>query len=510
MTSVSRSRNVADRPFSGDRNRPDAAKTPDPARITLPQRVRHLISDTDTPISLFLSVAGQGEAFLLESAEVDGRWGRHSVLGCDFALTLACRGGRLALDIRDPRLKSLADCTDMPFADGVRAVMRRLELAPEADLPPITRALYGYFGYETAALFNPKLAAARPDMPDQAEACLVLPGTLLIFDHLYHSLRQISLGEHRDFSSPAARSAPCAPAPSDTDAARPPQPAPITAHTGHEAYLQRVTRVREMLRQGEAVQVVPSTRFSAPFSGDAFALYRRMRRANASPYMFFMRLPEITLFGSSPEVMVRCEQGRLLLSPIAGTRRRGRDDAEDAGLAAELRQDPKEQAEHVMLVDLGRNDLGRIARPGSVRVERLMEVERFSHVMHLTSRITARLAEGLDALDVLAATFPAGTVSGAPKIRAMEIIAEEERLPRGPYAGCIGWLGLDDDSVSLDTGITIRSMWVRDGTLNWQAGGGLVFDSDPEAEWKECCNKAAIMRAVFENATGESHVPARR
>jgi len=193
-------------------------------------------------------------------------------------------------------------------------------------------------------LFNPKLAAARPDMPDQAEACLVLPGTLLIFDHLYHSLRQISLGEHRDFSSPAARSAPCAPAPSDTYAARPPQPAPITAHTGHEAYLQRVTRVREMLRQGESVQVVPSTRFSAPFSGDAFALYRRMRRANASPYMFFMRLPEITLFGSSPEVMVRCEQGRLLLSPIAGTRRRGRDDAEDAGLAAELRQDPKEQS----------------------------------------------------------------------------------------------------------------------------------------------------------------------
>lgn len=496
---------------NGPKNGPDASQKAVPDRITLPQRVRRLISDTDTPISLFLAVAGTDEAFLLESAEVDGRWGRYSVLGCDFALTLACRGGRLALDIRDPRLKSLADCADMPFTDGVRAVMRRLELAPEADLPPITRALYGYFGYETAALFNPKLARACPDMPDQAEACLVLPGTLLLFDHLYHSLCQISLGEHRDLraAAPAANAGPI-PAGTDQDGDQTAAPAPITTHTGHEAYLQRVTRVREMLRQGEAIQVVPSTRFSTPFNGSAFSLYRRMRRVNASPYMFFMRLPGITLFGSSPEVMVRCEEGRLLLSPIAGTRRRGRDDAEDAELAAELRQDPKEQAEHVMLVDLGRNDLGRIARPGSVRVERLMEVERFSHVMHLTSRVTARLAEGLDALDVLAATFPAGTVSGAPKIRAMEIIAEEERLPRGPYAGCIGWLGLDADSVSLDTGITIRSMWVRDGTLNWQAGGGLVFDSDPEAEWKECCNKAAIMRTVLENATGESHVPARR
>ena len=234
-----------------------------------------------------------------------------------------------------------------------------------------------------------------------------------------------------------------------------------------------------------------------------------MRRCNASPYMFFMDLPGITLFGSSPEVMVRCDEGKLQLSPIAGTRKRGADDLEDARLAAELQEDPKERAEHVMLVDLGRNDLGRIARPGTVNVERLMEVERFSHVMHLTSRITARLQPDLDALDVLAATFPAGTVSGAPKVRAMEIIAKTEQLPRGPYAGCIGWLGLDDDNVSLDTGITIRSMWVKDGKLHWQAGGGIVFDSDPVAEWNEVYNKSAIMRTVL-NTTGEDHVPAHR
>ena len=195
--------------------------------------------------------------------------------------------------------------------------------------------------------------------------------------------------------------------------------------------------------------------------------------------------------------MVRCTAGCLQLSPIAGTRKRGADDLEDARLAAELRDDPKERAEHVMLVDLGRNDLGRVARPGTVTLERYMEVERYSHVMHLTSRVTARLDTGLDALDVLAATFPAGTVSGAPKIRAMQIIRELEGRNRGPYAGCIGWLGLDKDSVNLDMGITIRSMWLRDNKLFWQAGGGIVHDSDPDMEWKEVCNKSAIMRLAL-------------
>jgi anthranilate synthase component 1 len=264
-----------------------------------------------------------------------------------------------------------------------------------------------------------------------------------------------------------------------------------------------------MLRQGEAIQVVPSVRFSTVFSGDAFMLYRRMRRINASPYMFYMNFPGLRLFGSSPEIMVRCAEGKLQLSPIAGTRRRGKDDMEDSLLAAELREDPKERAEHVMLVDLGRNDLGRVARPGSVNLERYMEVERFSHVMHLTSQVTARLADGLDALDVLAATFPAGTVSGAPKVRAMEIIRELEAEPRGPYAGCMGWIGLDRDSVNLDMGITIRSMWQQGGRLYWQAGGGIVHDSDPELEWKEVCNKSAVMRMVVQ-AEGEEYVPDNR
>jgi anthranilate synthase component 1 len=250
--------------------------------------------------------------------------------------------------------------------------------------------------------------------------------------------------------------------------------------------------------------VVLSTPFSTPLTVSPFSLYRRLRRINPSPYLFYMRLPDGALLGSSPEVLITCENNKLLLCPIAGTRPRSRDLAEDALFGDDLLQDPKEKAEHVMLVDLARNDLGRIARAGSVTLERFMEVERFSHVMHLSSRVSADLAPGLDGLDVLAAAFPAGTVSGAPKVRAMEIIAEEEGAPRGPYAGAVGWLGLDKDAVHLDFGITIRSLWVRDGQVRWQAGAGIVHDSVPEKEWLECCAKAAVISdAVLGREAGD-------
>lgn len=473
-----------------------AAEPAAQAACVLRQRARWLPADMDTPISLFLGMAGNGDGILLESAEVDGRWGRYSVLACDMALVLTCREGRLAVDIRDDRLAPLAAHDGQPYVAGLRALMRQLRITPPEgmDVPPITRALYGWLGFGMARLFHPTLAGAMPEA--EAEAALVLPGTVLLFDHLYNRLCQISLGEHREVSS--GRQAAEAPLP---DAGG------VTASPDEAGYKAVVERIRAMLHAGEAIQVVPSVRFSTPFAGDAFTLYRRMRRYNASPYMFYMKIGDMTLFGSSPEVMVRCTRGRLQLSPIAGTRRRGHDDAEDARLAQELRDDPKERAEHVMLVDLGRNDLGRVARPGSVTLERCMEVERFSHVMHLTSRVTAQLDEGKDALDVLAATFPAGTVSGAPKVRAMQIIREMEG--RGPYAGCVGWLGLDKDAVHLDTGITIRSMWLRDGELCWQAGGGIVHDSDPELEWKEVCNKSAIMRLALRNEE-ECHVSAHR
>ena len=469
--------------------------------IRVRQSVRHLPADMDTPISLFLDIARERDGILLESAEVDGRWGRYSVLACDMALYLICRDGKLFCRIEDERLAGLAAFDGMNFVDGLRGVMRTLEVLPDpnaSDLPPITRSLCGYLGFGMASLFHPKLAPVMK--PEDAECVLCLPGTLLLFDHMYNRLAQVSLGEHRDLGRCGSFARSGVPLQEKAD---------VLAEPSEEGFQKAVEHIREMLRMGEAIQVVPSMRFSMPFSGDPFTLYRRMRSENASPYMFFMRLPGITLFGSSPEVMVRCEGGKLLSAPIAGTRRRGSTVAEDEALAGELLADPKERAEHMMLVDLGRNDLGRLARPGTVEVEKLMMVERFSHVMHLTSRVTAELDDGLDAVDVLAATFPAGTVSGAPKIRAMEIIAETEPGPRGPYAGCIGWLGLDRDGVNLDTGITIRSIWVRDGRLYWQAGAGIVHDSVPALEWKEVCNKSAIMRqACF--TPGEFHVPAHR
>lgn len=476
--------------------------------VTLQQSARWLPADMDTPISLFMGMVGAGNGILLESAEVDGRWGRYSILACDMALFISCRDGKLALRVEDQNLAPLAELEGLPFVAGLRELMGRLRVLPPEnirDLPPITRALYGYLGFGMVGLFNPKLAGIMP--PQEADCLLALPGTVLVFDHLYNRLCQVSLGKHRALHS--AREAAEPATGKNYGESGPFEPEQIRAEPDEEGYKSRVENIKEMLRRGEAIQVVPSVRFSTPFAGDPFELYRRMRRFNASPYMFYMRFPELTLFGSSPEVMVRCTEGRLQLSPIAGTRRRGRDDLEDARLAAELRDDPKERAEHVMLVDLGRNDLGRVARPGSVNLERYMEVERFSHVMHLTSRVTARLADGLDALDVLAAAFPAGTVSGAPKTRALEIIRELEGRARGPYAGCIGWLGLDKESVNLDTGITIRSMWARDGRVFWQAGGGIVHDSDPELEWKEVCNKSAIMRLVL-RAEDEEYVSAHR
>lgn len=497
--------------------------------ITLRQRSRWLTADMDTPISLWLEMVGQGEGILLESAEVDGRWGRYSVLACDMALIISCREGRLLLEVRDERLAPLRDLEGLPFVEGLRALLKRIRiLPPEARagkaeaLPPITRAIYGYFGFGMAGLFQPALSKSLP--PAEAECVLALPATVLLFDHLYHRLCQVSLGEHRDPPSDRQRPRAKDSAWAGCGNAKP------AAMPGGEQYKEIVRRIRELLREGEAIQVVPSQRFSTPFEGDAFDCYRRLRRLNASPYMFCMRFPELMLFGSSPEVMVRCEAGKLTLSPIAGTRRRGRTDAEDEALAAELLADPKERAEHVMLVDLGRNDLGRMARPGSVNVERFMEVERFSHVMHLTSRVSALLGARAganessvpDAIDVLAAAFPAGTVSGAPKIRAMEIIRELEGQARGPYAGCIGWIGLGGaeagensspdeaaSQVNLDMGIAIRCMWQREGQLFWQAGGGIVHDSDPELEWKEVLNKSAIMRAALDQGE-EDHVPAHR
>ncbi|MDR2800124.1 MAG: anthranilate synthase component I family protein [Desulfovibrio sp.] len=459
-------------------------------RLSLSRHCTQPDSDLETPVGMFIRLAGNKHGILFESAETDGRWGRYSIIAHDFIFALSCRAGRLEVGSADERLSSLGAHSGKPFVEGLRALMRDVSLEDDSGQPPITRALYGYLGYGMAGIFEKKLAPLLP--PEEAEAFLALPGVIVIFDHAYNKITRITLklGGKELVPLPAQK--------------RSASPGPGSFRTqGKAGFTAAVARVREELRRGEGIQAVLSTPFSAAAPKDPFSVYRRLRRINPSPYMFYMSLPGGALLGSSPEVLVSCSAGRLCLCPIAGTRPRGEDPAADALFGDELLQDPKEKAEHVMLVDLGRNDLGRIARTGSVELERFMELEKFSHVMHLTSRIKADLAPGLDALDVAAATFPAGTVSGAPKIRAMELIAREEGAPRGPYAGAVGWLGLDGDAVHLDLGIIIRSLWVRGGRVHWQAGAGIVVDSDPEKEWLECLAKARVIeKAVSGEETG--------
>ena len=457
---------------------------------TLIQQCSFLESDLETPVGMFMRLVGEKQGILFESAEVDGRWGRYSTIAANPLLTATCHNGYLEVQVADPRLHPLLQHNGKPFVQGLRDLKKSLCVLGDASmpLPPITRGLYGYLGYGAAGLFEPKLAHVLP--PSQAEVYLMLPGTLIVFDHGYNRIVQATLGLGTTPLTPLAPAQPKV-----TELASPDTKGGLA---GREHFIAAVDRVKEQLHQGEAIQVVLSTKRSAPLTESPFNLYRRLRRINPSPYMFYMRTPDGVVLGSSPEVLVSCEAGNLKLCPIAGTRPRSRDLLQDALFGDELLQDPKEKAEHVMLVDLGRNDLGRIATAGSVVLERFMEVERFSSVMHLTSRIAAKLEQGLDALDVLASTLPAGTVSGAPKIRAMEIIAQEEGSPRGPYAGAVGWLGLNRDAVHLDFGIIIRSLWIRGGQIYWQAGAGIVHDSDAEKEWLECMAKAdAMERAIM-------------
>lgn len=463
--------------------------------ITIKQTSRELDSDLETVTGLFMGRIGSGDGILLESAEVDGRWGRYSLAAGDFLMVARSEGGRLKLEINDQRLSSLAQYQGLPYMEGLRQVMDGLDIVPDngtADFPPITRALYGYLSYDAASLMEPKLGG-QLKMEAGAEGAFALAGNVYLFDHSYNRLINLSLKE--DGQSPI-RSEPA------EQVLVQAKTGPVSSSFNRENYIKAAEEIRELIHQGECIQVVLSTRFSAPFSGSLFGIYRRLRRINASPYMFYLNLPEISLAFSSPEVMVSCDRGRLRLCPIAGTRPRGQTLQEDSLFEEQLLNDPKELAEHVMLVDLGRNDLGRVAAPGTVKVDRYMETERFSHVMHITSHLSAQLADGRHAIDVVAATFPAGTLSGAPKVRAMEIIARYEPGPRGPYGGALGWLGLDKDEVNLDLGINIRGLWRKDGRVHWQSGGGLVYDSDPEQEWKECLQKSLAPRTALEAAAG--------
>ena len=462
---------------------------------------RELLGDLETPVGAFRKLGDQDGSVLLESVEHGERWGRYSFIGTDPFATLTIRGGRASWTGRPP-----AGLSDGPPLEVLREALRRLRSPSLPGLPPLFAGAVGYLGYD--------LVRELERLPDQTEddlrlpeGMLVFPRSVVVFDHLGQRLvlvANVVVNQATDLDAAyadatrridalAARlSVPLATTPTPLPAAGPPAAAASDLAPGR--YQEMVRQAKEHIGAGDVFQVVPSQRFSVPTSADPFDVYRVLRVVNPSPYMYFLRLPGVTIAGSSPEVLVTVQGRRATMRPIAGTRPRGADHESDLALEAELQADEKERAEHVMLVDLARNDLGRVCRPGTVRVDEFMRVERYSHVMHLVSDVVGELAGEVAAFDVLAASFPAGTVSGSPKVRAMEIIDDLERHRRGPYAGCVGYF---DFSGNLDTCITIRTCVFVDGVAYCQAGAGVVADSVPELEERETEAKArALLAAV--------------
>ncbi len=468
------------------------------------------IGDLETPISAVLKFSDEENVFLLESAEGGERFGRYSFLGFDPKRTLSYRDGiYTVIDADGVREVPTKD----PFR-GLAEIVGKKTVAPLPNLPAFVGGAVGYFSYD-AVRYLENLPDAPPDELGVPEAYFAITDTLVVFDHLRHKVLVISLvdaGKLRDvegegFSAAYRRAADdvrrvserlAAPLRNRTLSDGGSGAPDISSNFTQKGYAEAVERAIEYIRAGDAFQVVPSQRFRAEVGDlDPLLLYRGLRTVNPSPYMTYLKLGDLSLVGASPEPLVRVEGRRAMTRPVAGTRRRGASDEEDLALAAELLADEKERAEHVMLVDLGRNDLGRVSEIGSVELASFMEIERYSHVMHIVSTVEGNLREDLTALDALAAAFPAGTVSGAPKVRAMEIIDELEPTRRGPYAGAMGYYGVDG---RLDTCITLRTALLKAGVVHFQAGGGVVADSVPELEYEESRNKARAMVQALEVA----------
>ncbi|MEU3314011.1 anthranilate synthase component I [Streptomyces sp. NPDC001591] len=470
---------------------------------------RRLLADGDTPVGLYRKLAAERPGtFLLESAENGRSWSRYSFVGVRSDATLTVKDGE-AHWIGTPPVGVPVDGDPL---DALRATVEALHTPPAGDAagptPPFTGGMVGYLGYDIVRRLERIGDHARDDL-ELPELTMLLTSDLAVLDHWDGTVQLIANAiNHNDLDTGVDEAYADAVARLDAmeaDLARPapytPAPLPVSelppfdALWGGEDYQAAVEDVKERIRAGEAFQVVPSQRFETPCRASALDVYRVLRATNPSPYMYLFRFDNgFDVVGSSPEALVKVEDGRAMVHPIAGTRHRGATPQEDNDLAEELLADPKERAEHLMLVDLGRNDLGRVCEPGSVEVVDFMSIERYSHVMHIVSTVTGRVAEGRTAFDVLTACFPAGTLSGAPKPRAMQIIEELEPTRRGLYGGCVGYLDFAGGS---DTAIAIRTALLRDGTAYVQAGAGVVADSVPELEDRECRNKAAaVLRAV--------------
>jgi anthranilate synthase component I len=469
---------------------------------------KEMIADLLTPVSAFLKIAGHSDyAFLLESVEGGEQVGRYSFLGKDpFLILRANADGQATIE-----RAGVTTPTEEPLVGTLRRLMADYRSPAVPGLPRFTGGAVGFLGYDAVPWFEPVALqpAAGTDVADPA-AGFMLFDTVLAFDHVRHRILIISNARVTpDADLEALYRFACAKigflerelqaALSEPPAARR-QPLEVRANVAKEQFESAVQRAREYIAAGDIYQVVLSQRFDLELDVEPFTVYRALRHVNPSPYMFYIRMGGRSMIGSSPEMLVRVEGDRVETHPIAGTRPRGANEAEDARLAEELKANEKERSEHVMLVDLGRNDVGRVCEYGSVKVPQFMGLERYSHVMHLVSVVEGRLADGCDRLDALVACFPAGTVSGAPKIRAMEIIAELEPDRRGTYAGAVGYL---DFAGNLDFCITIRTIVMSGRHAHVQAGAGIVIDSDPSAEFQETCDKAqALMRALELAAEG--------
>ncbi len=472
-----------------------------------------LIADLETPVSAYLKLGeGRENAFLFESVQGGESRGRYSIIGLKPDLIWRCRDGKAEIN-RSARAAGGGKFEAAVHADkplqSLRALLAECRMELPAAVPPSAVGIYGYLGYDMVRLIE-KLPNVPPDPLGLPDAILLRPTIVAIFDNVRDEILIVTpVWPERGVDARAAYARASErlqdtiddlerPAP-----ASPPAPVNLPAFTQiesnvtHDDYLKIVERAKEYIRAGDVFQVVPSQRFRRKFTLPPFSLYRALRRLNPSPFLYNLAFPGFSIVGSSPEILVRLRDGVVTIRPIAGTRPRGTTPADDNALAEELMNDPKERAEHLMLIDLGRNDVGRIAQTGAVKVTDSFFIERYSHVMHLVSNVEGKIRPDLDAIDALAAGLPAGTLSGAPKIRAMEIIDEFETEKRGAvYAGAVGYFAADG---SMDTCIVLRTAVVKDGTMYVQAGGGVVADSVPEAEYQETVNKAAaLMRAAEE------------
>ncbi len=467
-----------------------------------------LVADLETPVSAFLKLAaGRPMSFLLESVEGGAVRGRYSIIGLDPDQVWRTIGNRAEIN-RSPASSNIFDACNKPPLEALRAFIAESRIELPQGLPPMAAGIFGYLGYDMVRLME-DLPPSNPDPIGIPDALLVRPTVIVVFDAVQDAITLVTpVRPDKDVSAKAALARAGERLSAIVDALdRPLVHAPSNGHAGGIAplpssntapgeYEQMVRAAKDYIAAGDVFQVVLSQRFAAPFELPPFALYRALRRVNPSPYLYFLDFGDFAVAGSSPEILVKVSGGTVTIRPIAGTRPRGATPQEDKALGEELLADPKERAEHLMLLDLGRNDVGRVAEVGTVKVTDQYFIERYSQVMHIVSNVQGTLAREHDSLDALAAGFPAGTVSGAPKVRAMEIIDELEKEKRGLYAGCVGYFSAAGE---MDTCIVLRTALIKDGTMYVQAGAGIVADSDPQSEQQECINKAkALFRAAEE------------